>query len=256
MADIEMVQLPVQLSQPWLLEGLTRDDVFEAAADDPKRSVEHAFVLSVGNRPFARSLRKLYALRGEKMPPEMAALRGEVYLVTHAIGLLSRDGKQGVDALTYRASFGDPGSTVELFPNTRFKEFFSTTTQFEAGLSADGHAKLPSQIGELAADVINLGASAELHLGTKAGVVGKLSMAVKSPTIQAVGHASNEVTWQLAREDDPLLGDQILVQTVLVPRGAERLTYRIQASAVIDPGWFRSPVRIETPAIEVVVELG
>ena len=100
------------------------------------------------------------------MPPELAALAGDTYLVTHAIGSKAEHGADRVQRLGYTATFKAAGSTIELFPNTSFKEYFTAELGFEAGIAADGYARLPSEIGALGAGVVALGGGAELKLGT------------------------------------------------------------------------------------------
>jgi hypothetical protein len=73
--------------------------------------------------------------------------------------------------------------------------------------------------------------------------------------IQAVGQASSEVAWQFNRADKPLIGDQVMVQTVVVPSKQTTLDFEIQATATIDPGLFHRPVRLDGPLLRVTVEL-
>jgi hypothetical protein len=161
----------------------------------------------------------------------------------------------GIEILGYEARFEREGSTVDLLPTTRFQEYITTDLSFNAAISADGYAKLPDQIGELSKEILNIGAGAELQLGTRAGIVGKLTLSLKTPKIQAVGNASPDAVWQLNKDKQPLVGDQVLVQTVVVPRGRETLRYTLKGFAVIDPGLFRRPVRLETEVVSADVDL-
>jgi hypothetical protein len=238
--------------QPWLFDE-TRGH-FEAAAPE---DLGAEFQLQIGDRPFVRDVRKLYALYGRALPPEFDALPGDVYLVTHAVGMLSPKSAKDVQLLGYRATFAEQGATVDLLPNTVFKEFITVNLGFEAGLTAEGHAKLPDQLGALEATLVNLGVGASLQLGAKANasVLGKVSLSLKTPKIQAVGHASSSAAWQFHKKDDQILvGDQVLVQTLLVPHGQEAVTYTMQAFAAVSRGWFRS-ARVETEEKTVRVEL-
>ena len=255
MMEIRLGSEPVQLAEPWLIEGVQAPSF---AASDPSDSLK-GYDLRVGDRPILRSLKELYERTGRALPPELAVLRGDACLVTHAVGLISQQGAGNVELIGYTARLEGSGSTVEMLPNTSFKEYFTANFKFEAGVSADGFAKLPQQVTDLGTEVVQLGAGAQLQLGTQAGVVGKLSLSVKSPKIQAVGNASSTVTWQLAKDNQPLVGDQVLVQTLVVPRGQTRFTFEIQGFAVVSPGFFaglfRRPVRIETKLRKVEVSL-
>lgn len=255
MAELELATQQVEVAQAWLIEDAT---VEALASEDLVAELKRNYELRIGDRPFVRSVRKLYETNGRSLPPEAAALPGETYVVTHAVGVTVVDGAaRKVDTVGYRTSFDDPGSTIELAPSTRFKEWFTAGGKFEAGLSAEGYLEAPPELSALVAGAagIPLGAGAEIHLATEANVVGKVSVSIKTPVIQAVGTASSSAGWQFERGDDPLAGDQVMLQTVVVPRGQESMTFSLQGYAVIDPSWYRRPVRIETPPIEVEVEL-
>ena len=78
---------------------------------------------------------------------------------------------------------------------------------------------------------------------------------LKTPKVQAVGNSSSAVHWQFDKDEDPLVGDHVMVQTIVVPKGQENLTLRMRASASIDPGVFRRPVQIATDELTADVEL-
>jgi hypothetical protein len=249
MTEITLVPASVSIAQDWLFTDV--EVVHHGKVEDLKAAIE----LRIGDRPFARSMRKMFEHAGKQLPPEVAALKGDTYLITHAIGVVASSNAGSIDTIGYEASFAEPGSTLELFPTTRFKEYLKADLGFEAGISADGYAKLPNQLGELSKAVLNVGAGAEVQFGTDASVLGKLTFAVKSPKIQAVGTASSKVSWEFDKDENPLVGDQVMIQTVVVPKGQESLTFNMQAFAMLDPGMFRRPFRVETDVITVTVEL-
>lgn len=249
----ESVYRPLILAQPWL----TKTPRIAAFAPPEAETRAQGISLRVGDRPIARSIRKLYDLRGLQLPPEIAALPGDTYLITHAIGAIAQEGANTIDILGYTATFEELGSTIELFPNTRFKEYLSVDLKFSSGISADGYAKLPQQVGQLLTTLapINLGAGAELKLAASATMVGSVGFSVKTPKIQTIGNGASSASWQFNKDKDPLVGDQIMLQTVVVPKGQKKLTYTLQAYMLIDPSWFQRPVRYETKPFKVVVDL-
>jgi hypothetical protein len=253
--DLELKERNVHFTQPWLLAGPERTVFATSEAGVPAQPPVR---LQVGNRPLVRNMARLYALNDRQLPPEYASLNGEVYLVVHAVGLIAEARANDVRILGYQASFADRGSTVELFPNTAFKEFLrvSAKVEFGGGVLADGHAELPDKVGGLVpGNVLKLGAGADLHLSTEAKVLGKLTLSLKTPVIQAVGHAASTVQWQFNKDADPLVGDQVLVQTLLVPRGQESVTFRLRGFAVLAGGLFRPALRLETDEVEAKVDL-
>lgn len=258
MDQMNIISQPTELSQPWLLEDL--EVAAFAKGEDLAKKVKETFNLGLGDRPYAQSVKKLYETSERKLPPKFAALKGETYIVTHAIGMVAKQSAANdITILGYKASIDGAGATVDLFPNTRVRDFISADLKFNAGVAADGSAKTPELLGNLAKDVINLGAGAELHLGTEANLVGNLTLSVKTPVIQAVGQASSTVTWQFDKADNPLVGDQVMIQTVLVPKGQETLKLNIQGFAVFYYGLLNQllarPIRLETKPLTVEIEL-
>jgi hypothetical protein len=252
MAELKAVPVDFDAAQPWLLADV---GVEHFGPEDAISSFQGEIELRLGDRPVARSLRSLYKLAKRKLPPEIGALKGETYLIAHAVGAAAKKGAGRVESLELRASFAGTGSTIDLVPNTSFKEFLTADLTFEAGLAADGYAKIPDEVGALAAEVVNLGAGAELRLATTASIVGKLRLSLVSPRVQAVGRSSSTSSWQLDKHDRPLVGDQALVQTIVVPKGQESITFTLQAFATVDPGFFSRKVPLQTKLVEVEVEL-
>jgi hypothetical protein len=244
---------PVSLAQEWLVatgEGVLAPDAAQ---------LSDTYELKVGDRPFARSLRTLFEFRGEPYPPELAALPGEVYAIVHGVGIFVRQGRANkIDAVGYRARFTAPGSTCELMPGSKFRSFasFKVNARMEVSLNADGYAKAPLNL-PADAQVIPIGADAEVKLGGGASAVGNLSLSLnlKTPEIQAVGQSASEVIWQFNRADTPLVGDQVMVQTVVVPPKQTSLDFTIRAFATIDPSWRRRPVRVDREEVAVTVVL-
>jgi hypothetical protein len=252
MTDLQIGEIGHTIAEPWLVEG-AEVDAFDKAETIEKLSGRYH--LRVGSRPFARSIRAYYAANRRKLPPEYAAMRGEVYVVTHAVGVLADAHPGRVATVGYDASFGGPGSTVDLCPNTRFREWFGADLTFKAAIGAEGSVALPDLVGELASTVIPIAAGAELQLAASAKMLGQLRLSVKTPKVQTVGRASTHVSWQLDKDAEPLVGDQVLVQTVVVPREQETLTFKLQASAMIDRNALGWPVPLVTDTVTVEVGL-
>lgn len=254
MSAVEAVAQDFEVSELWMLEDL---GVEAFGGEDPIATFKDEIELRLGNRPVARSVRSLFKLAKKELPPEIAALKGETYLIAHAIGAAAKKGAGRIDSLQLRTSFTGAGTTIDLVPNTAFKEFVKAGLKFEAGLSADGYAKVPGVVLPDVGQVVTLGAGAELKLSTEASVVGNLSLSLVTPKIQAVGRSSTLASWQIDKDDKPLVGDQVLLQTITVPKGQESITFTLQAFATIDPGvlTFRK-VPIQTGPTEVTVALG
>lgn len=120
--------------------------------------------------------------------------------------------------------------------------------------SLQGYAKLPST--SVSTGVVSLGGDAELRLASESSLVGnlKLKMGIKTPRIQTAGQASSHAVWQLDRDEQALVGDQTLVQTVIAATNVERIECRTTGFIVVDR-WFHEPVRLEATPVHSYVDL-
>ncbi len=252
MTDLQISEVEHSIAEPWLGEGA---EVEAFGEQETIEGLSGRYRLRLGNRPYARSVRAFYAANERQLPPEYAALPGEVYVITHAVGLVADDHAGRVGRVSYEASFDGSGSTVDLCPNTRFREWFGADLTFKAAIGANGQAGLPEIAGQLAGTVIPLAAGAEVELAASAKALGQLKLSVKTAKVQTVGQAATAVTWQLDKDTEPLVGDQVLVQTVVVPREQETLSFQLQAAAMVDRNFIGWPVRLATDPMTVEVDL-
>jgi hypothetical protein len=243
--SIKLSEAPMRMPQPWMFEE--RAHYSTAAPDQLSRD----FKLRVGDRPVVRDMRKLYTLSGQTLPPVLQVLPGDLYLITHAVGMDTASNNK-VRLLGYRASFAEYGATIDLLPNTLHREYFKANLGFEAGITADGHGQVPDQVTNLL-NTIDLGLNAKLQLSAQAGVLGKLSLSLQTTKIAATGQSSSVMCWQFHKDDSNLV-EQVMVQTLLVPKGQETVTFKLQAFADVKVGWFSS-TRLETEEKVVQVKL-
>ena len=256
MSDFETTNLSVTLAGESLPDGqIEAYGLINEALGIQRADIEKAIQLRVGNRPFARSMTKLFKAQGKKLPADLAALAGECYLIVHSVGIVAERYDDMIRTIGYQAEFDGQGNTIELLPATKFHKWISGGNKFEAGLAVDGHAKTPSIDTELTGAPISLGGKAELRVSNKADLVGNISMALQTAVIQAVGQSSSVVTWQLDQDDKLMVGDQTLLQTVMVPSSRKNMSFKLSAFAVVDAGWFRRAVRLNTPNVSADVVL-
>jgi hypothetical protein len=188
---LTMAEPEVRLAQAWTVPEVAHlSKTVSGLPDDRKKD----YRLSVGDRPVPRSMKKLYELYNKPLPPDIASLNGDVYLIVHAVGLLAEKKAGATSILGYQASFADRGSTIELYPSTQFKELLSVELGFSAGVKANGHAEAPNLVANLGKEILDLGVGGKMEISTDAKVLGKLSLSVKTPTIQSVGHSSSAVS--------------------------------------------------------------
>jgi hypothetical protein len=239
---------------PFRLPPGTRDDVESYGPGD----LERAYRARIADKPFARSLTELYRLNRQRLPAEVATIKGRPYIISHALGVIATEKPKRVQRAGFEVEIlnGD-AFILELFPNSSFDSSMSGQFlgKFETGLSVEGHAKATTKnLVDIAP--ISLGAGAEIRLSADTSLVGNvhLKIGIDTPFIQSIGQASSRATWQLDRHEKALVGDQALLQTIIARDGIDRLTCRISAYIVVDR-WLRVPLRLDTETITAQIEL-
>lgn len=196
--------------------------------------------IKLGNQPLVQNLMQLSEITETTLSATAKLLyqKKDIYLISHKIAAIRLEGKAKVKQLSYFANATNPenAQTLDLLPNTNFKEFFKAESILEGSISANGHfsASLPSDsLNQFIPDIIPFGADSSLQLSMKSSFLGKISLSCKSPVVQSEGIASNGCSWVLNQNDDPLLGDQILLQTIAVPKKTKKIEFEIFGSVTI-----------------------
>ncbi len=222
----------------------------------------------IGNRPIVTNLRKLLESIHSTLPPSINVLfkDKEVYTIVHAIGVTRLKGKGKVKELHYDAEMiGDKEAwnsfqTVDLIPHTRFKETIRSNINFSGGLSISGNAivDLPEDISnQLLQEYVSVGGALNLQLSNSNSFIGKFTYSLKYPVVISTGIASNGCHWVLKPDEEgtPLLGDQLLVQVISVPKGTDQITYNIKAIVIVAQGLLYKQSSKETNLAKVRVFL-
>ncbi len=223
----------------------------------------------LGNRPIVTNLRKLLERVHDTLPPKMEMLFREkdVYTIVHAIGVTRTKGKAKVDELHYDAEMIDENGlplehaqTRDLIPHTRFREVLKANVNFEGGLSVTGNAmaSIPEELTkDLLPEYVSIGGAMNLQLSKNVNFAGKFVYSLKFPVVISTGIASNTCHWVLTPDEEqtPLLGDQLLVQTTAVPRGLDKIRFKIKGTVKVDRGLFFKQQVKETDVHELEVTL-
>jgi hypothetical protein len=254
---ISMVELDSRLAQGWSLRESERAHFGNLATPADERA--RYFRLGVADRPFACNLRQLAALWHKELPPDLASLHGDLHLIFHAVSVIAAKHPERVAMLGYQAACLGLGTTIDLYPNmlfgpASFGESSSSGLQFTGRVGGMPPAGFPHVSGEQE-EFWNFGMGMRLRSTPNASGLGEFLLPVLTRNIQAVGHASSTVSWQLEKDTIPLVGTQVLVQTLLVPHGQKSIGFKMRAFAVISRGWFSESVRIETGEVRAQVDL-
>jgi hypothetical protein len=223
----------------------------------------------LGNEPIVKNLRTILEKVHGSLPPQMAYhfQEKEVYTIVHGIGVTRLKGNAKVDELQYDAEMVDDSGrqlvgaqTIDLIPHTRFREVIRANINLQGGLSVSGNAsaELPAGLlNSLLDEFVDVGAAMNIQLSNSSSFIGKFTYSLKYPVVISTGIASNTCHWVLKpdEENTPLLGDQLLVQTVAVPKGFDKIKFRIKGTVKVDQGLLYKQQIKETDWYEVEVLL-
>lgn len=216
----------------------------------------------LGNAPIVYNLKRLMELSNQALPPEIEILfeQRDIYLVTHAVGIARVSGRAKVKEVQYNAEVVDlPGAqTIDLLPNSKFKTVLGANASLQGAVRAAGSfsAAIPEELSKaLTGHNINLGGELDLELSANTQFVGKINFSIKLPLVQATGVSSNKCTWVLNPDANPLLGDQLLVQTIAVPKGTIQLTYSVKGLIKVDKGLLHKTESKETSTQTIQLNL-
>ena len=198
--------------------------------------------IRIGQRPFVRSLRALYESSDRDVPPGMEIFTSyKLWLLTHAVSVVKEPGRKDIRRLSYEVSFPEEPrvTVVEVLPQSRFVKKVGAELEsrfvFEAGVKLNGQVAPPESITELMKQVHPLSfggkAEAKAEIATKGDFVGRLSFAVLTPVIEAIGVGDDYSHWAFTKDIKPLIGDHIMMQVILVPKNLKELQFRARVSA-------------------------
>jgi len=214
----------------------------------------------IGNEPIVRNLKSLYKASNKALPPDLKVLfdKNDLYMIVHTIGAIRLEGKAKVDELQYHAHMPDmPGvRTIDLLPNTTFKDQFKLNVGIKGAISGNGcfSASIPESLCQsLTGKNLSLGSNMDIELSACADFIGTFTYHWKFPVVQSLGIASNTCTWVLNPRNIPLLGDQLLIQTLSVPKGTKKVSYRVRGVCKADKGlfWKQQVLRTAEHVVEV-----
>jgi hypothetical protein len=190
----------------------------------------------VGERPIVRNLKTLYRKTGRAMPADLQLYSAyNVWLVVFYVGALRESGVRALSRFGFAVTFPEkPRVTVlNLVPQSRFVKRVGLEVTSEAALSLNGEAHVPDAVAGLLAETDVLSGTAKLRIGTDARVVGTLSLSVMTPVVTAIGVGGRAAEWLFERDEKPLVGDQHMAVTLLVPKSVEELQATTRLSATV-----------------------
>jgi hypothetical protein len=192
--------------------------------------------LRIGERPVARNLRLLYEMSKRELPSDLEVFVSyDIWLLTHSVSVIKEGGYKKIRQLGYQVRFPDkPKVTVlEVLPQTHFVTKVGGFFKSEADIQINGQASMPESITHLLNTVENLSLGGKLVLSEQVNLVARITFAVMTPVIQAVGAGDNGSEWVFRQDEQPLLGDQLMIQILLTPRRLRALDFKARVYATI-----------------------
>jgi hypothetical protein len=233
-------------------------ETFEATSLDTPIEVT-GINLRLGNNPIVVDLKQHL---GVNDAPNIGLKQDkDYYLIIHAISAVRTKGKAKVDELCYSAICENSFlQTIDLIPSTRFKEVFKIESNPVLKLSCEGEisASIPDAWKSIiATNAIHLGGGVKLEIINESQISARLTYPIHFPVVQASGFASHRCAWILHPDEakTPLLGDQLLIQSIAIPSGTNSITYQLLGRIKVTKGLFWKQQEKATPVFKVNVQL-
>lgn len=214
--------------------------------------------IRIGERPFARDLRSLYESNGRKLPPDFEVFRSyDIWLLTQSVSLIKEGRFKEVREVGYQVRFPDkPKITIlDVLPRTEFVKISKASLKSEVDIQINGGASNVVDSTERLSDgseSFHSGVKLKTHTGINMAV--RLSFSVMTQKITAIGIGDHVSEWVFKKDDNLLVGDQLMVQTLLTPKRLKKLKFEARAYATIS-GFCSLPVKLCSDWIKLECDL-
>lgn len=218
---------------------------------------EEKIYVQMGNRPIPINLLKIYRASHQEVPNEYTLFDAfSIWLISYGVGIQKRGGFQKVDQINFRVWFEETPRVTILgnSPDTQFIEKASggARVRFDVGINgkmSDASNEFSTPLNDLTFPL-----DANASYSSNAHIAAQFSFAVKSPKIIAIGVGSDASEWVISRDNNPLVGDHLLMHTILVPKYTEEL--RMHASLSVTTSTFNFlPKTIRVPVQPLICSL-
>lgn len=216
---------------------------------------EEKIQIDIGRRPIVKNLRALFELKGTALPEDLAIFKNyDIWLVTYTINILKagsfkhlKEIQLDIEYLSTVKGKTPPVTIIELFPQTKFKKIIDGKLLFDATIDINGRAAASTATGSAAAFTETLSAGGRLEVSANAGAVCNITFSMVTSEIVSTGTGHYRGSWILRQADgNPLLGDQLLMQTILVPLGMPSIQCKIATAAVASGPFGMLPLRMQS----------
>lgn len=242
----------------YLLSSRLRDMHYGGNARASSGVVEYGDIeVRLGAKPIAWRLRQLKMSIGGEQAAELEVFDAfDVWLIAHAISVMARESSRPPAALGYVAeALLDGVSVIRTLPDTSLVRAAGGSLVTSALLRLNGQMESPSELTQAARSIYGLTGDAKLEVSSSAEIMGRISFACWTPLVVSTGACDKRCEWRFTRDDKPLLGTQLMFQTMLVPRGTRRLPMRLSGYALLYKPWLPCQTMVSTEPMGAEIEI-
>jgi hypothetical protein len=226
-------------------------------AERPPGSIDvQGLRVRVGDRPIAINIEELYkAGHGGASPNRELFGVNDLWLIVHSVGAVQELSGITLAALGLDVSIEDEAQahTIGLIPQPYVSQLSDPPLYTTTDLGVEGNVQPPDRAAPLLDKHVALG-GATLTLSSAPELIGRIRMPVLTPLFQAVGQCASRCQWHFDKGQTVLLGDQTLIQTVMVRRFAKSITLSIRAYVMFGRSWLNFAPSRQTKWMEVRCE--
>lgn len=226
------------IDQALLIDPLDRD----FGSDIEFESID----LRIGRRPSARNLAKFYEATGQELPKEYSLyVSHNIYLISVTVGIMNKGGWKNVKQLGVQLEYDEnPRVTIlDLLPQTEFIETAGGHFRSNTDITLNGKAKVSDALIEGVGDGEIISGDAKIESSNSANIAASFSFSVMTPKVIATGVGDHSAHWLFKKDKEPLVGDQTVAHTLLVPLHVEDLNLKARLYASVS-GFGGLPVKL------------
>jgi hypothetical protein len=192
--------------------------------------------------PIAVDLLGLWRRMGKEPDPSLLATLGpnRPVLLSHGITAFHKMGRspRAIWGMGYQATIPGGARTLDVSPASAHLTVGSVQQDVRLAITLGGRIGASEEVLAAAAAIPGVTLNgAELEAGVDERVAFTVRFEFRVLKVQSGPVAPGGARWNLYRQDEPLDDFQPLLQTVLVPKDAERLTVEVRSWAR-EAGWF------------------
>jgi len=218
--------------------------------------------IQIGKKPIVRNLRKLYELKGSELPADLKVFDVyDIWLVTYSVGIVSEGGLKKIRQVQFDTEYVDEATDqpdvtiIDMLPQTKFNTVLLGKLGLNASINLNGNMELSEHLSAIISNE-QIGVGASISVTDDMNAVCNLNLKLITSEITSIGIGNYAASWVLERTtNNVLLGDQLLVQTILVQKDMPYIDCKLRASAVCSAPFGLLPLRLRSEWHQIRIQL-